>query len=109
MWDQLKRTDIELAKQKLAELRNVTLQRHAEELKQLDSDERDVDMLGRLVEGFANKYLNSGTQSDEQATPAEDLARRPEAEPEEPTPATLEGRQHVSPNFAGPLRRFVGR
>jgi len=59
MWDQLKRTDIELAKQKLAELRNVTLRRHAEELRQLDSDEGEVDMLGRLVEGFADKYLNS--------------------------------------------------
>ena len=109
MWDELKRTDVELAMQKLAELRNVTLQRHAEELKQLDSDEAEVDMLERLLEGFANKYLNSGTQSDEQASSAEDVAMRPETEREEPTPAILEVRQNVSPNFGSPLRRFVRR
>jgi hypothetical protein len=45
MWDELKRTDVELARQKLAELRKVTLQRHAEELNQLDSDEAEIDML----------------------------------------------------------------
>jgi len=44
MWDQLKRSDVELAKQKLVELRDVTLQRHAEQLKQLDSDEAEIDM-----------------------------------------------------------------
>jgi len=109
MWDELKRTDVELAKQKLAELRNVTLQRHAEELRRLDSDEAEVDMLGQLVERFANKYLNSRTQSEQQATPVEDVATRLETEREEPTPATLEDGQGVSPNFGSPLRRFVRR
>ena len=109
MWDELKRTDVELAKQKLAELRSVMLQRHAEEMKQLDADEIEIDTLGRLVEGFANKYLNIGTQSDEQATSAEDVATRPEAEREEPSPAMLEVGQNVSPNFGISLRRFVGR
>ena len=108
MWDQIKRNDVELAKQQLVERRSMTLQRHVEELKQLDADEIEIDMLGRLVEGFANKYLNSGTQTDEQTTPGavQAVAR---AESQQEAPPSLEARQDVSPNFGSPLRRFVRR
>ena len=111
MWDELKRTDVELAKQKLVELRNVTLQRHADELKQLDSDEAEIDMLARLAEAIAQKYLNGGTQPDAQATPGAAVqdAARPETEHEEAPRATLEVGQNVSPNFGSALRRVVGR
>src|SRR5205823_10726217 len=68
MWDQLKRTDVELARQKLAELRGITVQRHAEELKQLDNDEAEIDTLARLAEAITKKYLNGGAQPNEQPT-----------------------------------------
>ena len=58
MWDQLRRADIELAKEKLAELRSITLKRHEEELKQLDADEADVETLEKLAETITAKYLN---------------------------------------------------
>ena len=32
MWDQIQRRDVEVARQKLAELRSTTIQRHAEDL-----------------------------------------------------------------------------
>jgi len=32
MWDELKRTDVELARQKIAELRSITLRRHEDEI-----------------------------------------------------------------------------
>jgi hypothetical protein len=109
MWDQIKRTDVELAKQQLAERRDITLQRHVEELKQLDADEIEIDMLGRLVDGFANKYLNSGTQIDEQTTPGGAVQEVARAESQQEAPPSLEARQDVSPNFGGPLRRLVRR
>ena len=37
MWEQLKRIDIEVAKQKLEAFRRMTLSRHEEELKDLDA------------------------------------------------------------------------
>ena len=83
MWDELKRTDVKLAMQKLAELRNVTLQRHAEELKQLDS---------------ASQSRRSGIGYD-----------TAETEHEGSPPVNLEVRQSVSPNFGSPLRRLVSR
>jgi hypothetical protein len=109
MWDQIKRTDVELAKQQLAERRNMTLQRHVEEIKQLDADEIEIDSLGRLVEGFANKYLNSGTQTDEQPIAGGAVQEVARAESQQEAPPNLEGRQDVSPNFGSPLRRFVRR
>ena len=111
MWDELKRADIELAREKLAQLRNVTLQRHAEELKQLDSDESEIDMLARLAEAITEKYLNSRTRADEQANSREAVpdTARAETEHEGAPPVNLEVRQNVSPNFGSPLRRLVGR
>jgi len=111
MWDELKRTDVELARQKLAELRNVTLQRHAEELKQLDSDESEIDMLARLAEAITEKYLNGRAHADEHANPGEAVrdTAGAETEHEGAPPVNLEVRQTVSPNFGSPLRRSVGR
>ena len=109
MWDQIKRTDVELAKQQLAERRNMTLQRHVEELKQLDADEIEIETLGRLVEVFTEKYLNGHTRTAEEPTPATQDAAASRIEQEEAPPAILELSQNVSPNFGGPLRRLVGR
>src|SRR5262249_48832238 len=111
MWDELKRADVELARQKLAQLRNVTLQRHAEELKQLDSDESEIDMLARLAEAITEKYLNGRTHADDQANSGEAVrdTARAEAEHEGAPHVNLEVRQNVSPNFGSPLRRLVGR
>jgi len=111
MWDQLKRSDVELAKQKLVELRDVTLQRHAEQLKQLDSDEAEIDMLARLADVITKKYLIRPAHSDGRATldgAVQDTVR-PAPEQEEPPAANLEVRQNVSPNFGSPLRRLVRR
>ena len=56
MWE-LKRADLERARQKLAELRSITLHRHAEELKQLADDEADLDRLMRLAAAFTERYF----------------------------------------------------
>ena len=52
MWEQLTQTDVKLAREKLAELRNVTLKKHEEELKQLEADEADIETLARLADAF---------------------------------------------------------
>ena len=111
MWDEIKRTDVELAREKLAELRSVMLRRHAEELKQLDADEAEIDMLVRLADTIAEKYLNGDTHTDEGSTPASAIheATAPMIKQEKSSPAILEGSQNVSPNFGSPLRRLVRR
>ena len=96
MWDQIQRRDVELARQKLAELRSTTIQRHAEELKQLDADEAEIDTLTRLAVAFIEKYgierapLPGADQSYIQITPDN---------------SDLLIAQNISPNF----RRFSGR
>ena len=111
MWDEIKRTDVELARKKLGELRSVTLQRHAEELKQLDADEAEIDTLARLANTIAEKYLNGDAHTDEGPTPAGAIhkATAPLIKQEESSPAILEVSQNVSPNFGGPLRKLVRR
>lgn len=110
MWDEIKRTDVELARKKLAELRVVTLQRHAEELKQLDADEAEIDTFARLANTIAEKYLNGDAHTDEEpAGGTIHEATAPMIKQEEPSPAILEVSQKMSPNFGGPLRKLVGR
>jgi hypothetical protein len=111
MWDELKRTDVDLARQKLVELRSITLRRHEDEIKQLDADEAEIDMLARLAEATTEKYLNGRTHADEtiEASSVEDETMHPEASPEPVPPANLDIKQNVSGNFGSPLRRLVGR
>ena len=117
MWEQLNRTDIEHAKQKLLEFRAITLRRHAEELKQLDADEAELETLERLLAVITAKYLDRGRPPLQAAAPAEEspvpaaLAEqppRPEAQSDEAAPQ-MQVQQSVSPNFGIPLRRFVRR
>ena len=111
MWNELKRTDVELARQKLAEFRSITLRRHEDEIKQLDADEAEIDMLARLAETITEKYLNGRTHTDGEPTPGDAIqdAATSRIEREESPPAVLEDSQNVSPNFGGPLRRLVRR
>jgi hypothetical protein len=110
MWDELKRADVELAKQKLSELRSITLRRHEDEIKQLDADDAEIDMLARLADAITAKYLNGRNHSDEpidSSSAADETSREPQQETL--APPNLEVRQNVSPNFGSPLRRFVRR
>ena len=111
MWDELKRTDVELARQKIAELRSITLRRHEDEIKQLDADDAEIDMLARLAEAITEKYLNGRTHSDEpiDASSVADDTMHPEAPPEPVPSPNLDIKQNVSPNFGSPLRRLVRR
>src|SRR5690242_16290926 len=111
MWDELKRTDVELARQKIAELRSITLRRHEDELKELDADEAEINMLARLAEAITEKYLNGRAHPDEpiEASSVADEKVHPEAPPEPVPPPNLNIKQNVSPNFGSPLRRFVRR
>ncbi len=119
MWEQLKRTDIELAKQKLEAFRSMTLSRHAEELKDLDAQRDDIETLERLAEAVASRYLNAESSSTQPSTPSEEQptptvvtnANEPTASKalQDAPPPGLQVQQHVSPNFGIPLRRFVVR
>ena len=108
MWDKLKRADVELARQKIAELRSITLRRHEDEIKQLDADEAEIDTLARLAEAITEKYLNGLTHS-EGPTDASAGAEGPESLLEAVPSANLEIKQNVSPNFGSAVRRFVRR
>jgi hypothetical protein len=107
MWEQLRRTDVELARQKLAELRAITLRRHEEELKELDANEAEIDLLARLAAAIPEKYLTIGTLSEEQARPEDSVQSEGAEFAKPPSPSPLEVQQHVSPNFDAPLRRLV--
>jgi hypothetical protein len=115
MWEQLNRTDIEHARQKLLELRAITLRRHEEELKQLDADEAELETLERLLAVVTAKYLNPGRTPSLAVAPAEEspvpaaLAEEPPRPEAHSDAASPQMEQSVSPNFGIPLRRFVRR
>ena len=111
MWDELKRTDVELARQKIAELRSITLRRHEDEIKELDADEAEIDMLARLAEAITEKYLNGRTPPGApiEASSVADEKVHPEPPSGPVPPPNLDIKQNVSPNFGSPLRRLVRR
>ena len=92
-------------------MRSITLRRHEDEIKQLDADEAEIDMLARLAEAITGKYLNGTTHSDEPIN-ANSLADETfEQDPQQKAlaPLAVKIKQSVSPNFGTPLRRFVRR
>jgi hypothetical protein len=110
MWEQLRRTDVARARQKLVELRSITLRRHQEELKQLDTDEAEIETLTRLAAALTEKYLNGGTHPEKDATPVGvETAEPHEIQPEVIPPQNLRIQQQASPSFGTPLRRLVNR
>ena len=63
MWDLLKQTDIEQAKQELKFRRCETLRRHAEESQILDADQAELKTLNRLIDDFVRKFIKFRTSS----------------------------------------------
>ena len=118
MWDHLTPGDIERVKHRLAVSRAEMLSRHAEELKELDAQQDDLEALERLVSGFAQKYLASDTASSnadgipKQTNGPADLGHNPapEMHQHDASSGGLQVRQQISPNLGTPprLRRFIG-
>ena len=63
MWDQLTPNDIERAKNELGERRSETLARHAEELKELDADQSQLETLEQAIASFLRKFNLSSPES----------------------------------------------
>ena len=60
VWDKLTRADVERAKQGLATRRSELLARHAEELKALDAEQSEIDVIERAIDAFASKFKIGG-------------------------------------------------
>jgi hypothetical protein len=61
VWDKLTRADIERAKQGLVTRRSEMLARHAEELKALDAEQSEIDVIERAIGAFAIKFKIGGS------------------------------------------------
>jgi hypothetical protein len=118
MWDHLTPADIERVKRRLAISRAAMLSRHAEEVKELDAQQDDLEALERLVSGFAERYLASDIASSVDDTISKqppvlaDLGHSPASKMQQHEAASggLQVRQQISPNFGTPprFRRFIG-
>src|SRR5438067_4776420 len=82
MWDKLSHADIEHARRQLERRQADMLTRHAKELSALVSDQAEIETLNQLIGAFAEKYKKA-------ATPASELAVRPEEEPTDITAPDL--------------------
>ena len=61
VWDKLTRADVERVKQGLSTRRSELLARHAEELKALDSEQIEIDVIERAIGAFASKFKIGGS------------------------------------------------
>jgi hypothetical protein len=59
VWDQLKPSDIERAREDLVTRRAETLARHAEELRALDTDQSQLDVLEQAIASFLQKFTGA--------------------------------------------------
>jgi hypothetical protein len=60
VWDQLSRADIERLKHELGTRRDEILARHAEELKDLEADQAEIDAFEQAIDAFARKFKVAG-------------------------------------------------
>jgi hypothetical protein len=60
VWDKLTRADVERVKHGLTSRRSVLLARHAEELKALDTEQTEIDVIERAIGAFASKFKIGG-------------------------------------------------
>lgn len=67
MWDRITSGDVELAKAALNEKRAEMLNRHADEIKDLDAQLHDIESFERLIEAFFEEYLVSDAAAQQAA------------------------------------------
>jgi hypothetical protein len=60
VWDQLSRLDIERLKRELGSRRAEILSRHAQELKDLEADQTEIDAFEQAINAFARKFKLAG-------------------------------------------------
>jgi len=117
MWEQLTPADIRRARERLATLRAVTLNRQAEEIKRLDLEQAGIEAFEQLAETFAQRYVNSpaakpAADDHSPAAAVTDQELSPHARSEVPWESPVPEAplyHHVSSNFGTPprLRRFA--
>ena len=106
MWEQLTPTDIQRARERLAALRAVTLNRHAEEIKRLDIEQAEIEAFERLAESFAQRYMNPA--ASQSTTEDQSQVAAGTVPWDSPTP-DVQVNHHAPSNLGTPprLRRFV--
>jgi hypothetical protein len=62
VWNQLSRADIERVKRELDQRRSEMLARHAEELKALEGDQAEIDILEQAIDSLARKFNLGGAK-----------------------------------------------
>jgi hypothetical protein len=114
MWNQLTRADVDRVRQRLATQRDEMLRRHTEEIRGLDADEAELQLLEQLLLAFTKKHLvplgNDTPNNLEQAMPAAQNREAPLPEPrrDDAVAPRLQVHHQPSPNFGAPFRKFVG-
>ena len=56
MWDKLTAADLERVKRGLATRRSEMLARHAEELKSLEAEQSEIDVIEKAIAAFTQKF-----------------------------------------------------
>ena len=62
MWNQLSRADLDRVKRELDVRRSEMLARHAEELRALETDKAEIDILEQAIDGIARKFNIGGAE-----------------------------------------------
>jgi len=62
MWNQVKAADIEFARGAVAKRLSEMLARHAEELRALDTEQREIDAVEQAINAFAQKFKIGGAE-----------------------------------------------
>ena len=110
MWEMLRRTDVERAKERLAAKRVEILIRHEEELNRLDIEQTELERFARLVARFASKYLTrSSSAGITTECPIAESGRpsAPNGIPEHHDALPSRVHDQSSANFAGPVQRLA--
>jgi hypothetical protein len=106
MWENVAR-DVEDARNDLSLRRAAALQRHTDELKELDNERDEIESFVRVAAAFAKRYK---VQQDSATTPAKEEGDETNSSAggetnSEKADASTATRSAFSPNFANIIRR----
>ncbi len=110
MWDNLTPADVERATHQLNIRRAAVLKRHAEEIKNLDDEQNEIETFARVAAAFAKKFKDTAEPADLNGAQTEEGTT--ECQPEsgsadQASQLKVEYQTPIGgPNFGGLIRRL---
>ncbi len=86
--------------------RAAVLKRHAEEIKDLDNEQNEIETFAKIAAAFAKKFKDAAEPADLNAAQTEEVTTESQPESGGADQGSQSKVEYQTPNFVGLIRRF---